>query len=114
MRTTEERTRLVHQRTAELKKEQCRRKNRLVGTVCTAACLLLVTALGLWMPQLAAVQQGSSTLTGAASLVASHGALGYILMGILSFLLGVCVTVLLYRLRRRTEHQHSGEEDHEL
>ena len=43
--------------------------------------------------------------SGTASLLGSHAALGYIIMGLLAFLLGVCVTVLLYRLRRRGERQ---------
>ena len=43
--------------------------------------------------------------SGTASLLGSHAALGYIIMGLLAFLLGVCVTVLLYRLHRRYERQ---------
>ncbi|MEI3367100.1 MAG: hypothetical protein V8R59_16335 [Enterocloster sp.] len=45
------------------------------------------------------------------SLIGSHAALGYIVMGLLAFLLGVCVTVLLYRLRRRNERRSEEKED---
>lgn len=51
MRTTEERTRLIRKRTAELKRGQQRRKQRVWDCVCVAACLLLVVGLGVWMPE---------------------------------------------------------------
>lgn len=40
-----------------------------------------------------------------------RGADGYILVGVLSFLLGSCVTILLYRLRRRSEKKHTRDDD---
>ena len=52
--------------------------------------------------------------SGAASMIGSHAALGYIVMGLLAFLLGVCVTVLLYRLRRRNERRSREEKEDEL
>ena len=32
-------------------------------------------------------------------------------MGLLSFFLGVCITVLLYRLRRRSERRREDKDD---
>lgn len=46
MRTNEERTHLIRKRTAELKRGQQRRKQRVWDCVCVAACLLLVVVLG--------------------------------------------------------------------
>ena len=68
------------------------------------------------MPGLAAGIPGVEVhhASGAASLVGSHAALGYILMGIMSFLLGVFVTVLLYRLNRRNERKQREHPDDEL
>ena len=40
-----------------------------------------------------------------------RGADGYILVGVLSFLLGSCVTILLYRLRRSNEKKHTRDDD---
>ena len=54
------------------------------------------------------------TTTGAASLLVNNSALGYILIGILSFLLGICVTILLYRLRNRNEYKKQEEENAKL
>lgn len=48
--------------------------------------------------------------TGMASMLGNYEALGYICMGILAFALGVCVTILLYRLRKAEEHRKKAEE----
>lgn len=116
MRTNEERTRLIHRRTAELKREQQKKKQRGLDAVCMAACLLLVAGIGALMPELmtGVADGGVIHASGTASLVGSHAALGYILMGLLAFLLGVCVTVLLYRLRRKNERRHREDADDEL
>ena len=116
MRTNEERAGLIHQRTAEIKRERQVRKQRALDTICIAACLILVVGIGSLMPGLTAgVPSGEiHHASGAASLVGSHAALGYILMGLMAFLLGVCVTVLLYRLRRRNEREQRENSDDEL
>ena len=116
MRTNDERARLINKRTAEIKRENQKKKQRRLDAVCMAACLLLVVGIGALMPGLMAgiADGGVSHASGAASLVGRHAALGYILMGLLAFLLGVCVTVLLYRLRRRNEHRHREDRDDEL
>lgn len=117
MRTNEERARLIHRRTVELKREQRKKKQRWLDAVCMAACLLLVVGVGALMPGLT---EGAASgvvghPAGAASMIGSHAALGYIIMGLLAFLLGVCVTVLLYRLRRRSERQErEADRDGEL
>lgn len=116
MQSNEERFRRIQRRTAELKQEQVQRRQRRIDIACFAACLLLVIGLGNAMPQIAAGLGGADTIqtTGAASLLAENAALGYILIGLLSFLLGVCMTILLYRLHRSHQHQHPEDMDDEL
>lgn len=116
MRTNEERIRLVHQRTAQRRRGRARQRRRALNAACMAACLLLVVCTGALMPGLMvhAAGNGVSHASGAASLIGDHAALGYILMGLLSFLLGVCVTVCLYRLRRRDERRRREAERDEL
>ena len=116
MRTDDERAGLIHKRTAEVKRERQKKKQRALDAICIAACLILVVGIGLFLPGLAAGIAGSEVhhASGAASLVGSHAALGYILMGLLSFLLGVCVTVLLYRLHRRNERKQRENSNDEL
>ena len=116
MRTNEERAALIHQRTAEIKRERQQKAQRARDTVCIAVCLLLVAGIGSLMPGLTAGIPGGEAhhASGAASLVGSHAALGYILMGLMAFLLGVFVTVLLYRLRRRSEREQRENPEDEL
>ena len=84
--------------------------------ICMAACLILVVGIGSFMPGLTAGIPGGEVhhASGVASLVGSHAALGYILMGFMAFLLGVCVTMLLYRLHRRNERKQRENWDDEL
>lgn len=114
MRTNRERARLVHERTAALRREMRARRRRRLNAVCMAACLLLVTGIGALMPMLMEnVSSGVSHASGTASLIAENGALGCILVGLFAFLLGVCVTVLLYRLRGADERRRQDEPDDE-
>ena len=116
MRTNEERAGLVHKRAAEIKRERQKKKQRALDMSCIAACLILVIGLGSLMPGLAAGIPGGEVhhASGAASLVGSHAALGYILMGLMAFLLGVCVTMLLYRLHRRNGRKQRENSNDEL
>ena len=116
MRTNEERARLVHRRTAEIRRKRQKLTRLAFDASCLAACLLLIVGIGSFMPELATgIAAGEIQHTsGTASLVGSHAALGYILMGLMAFLLGVCVTVLLYRLRRRKERKRLEKSDDEL
>ncbi len=116
MRTNEERAELIHKRTAELKRERQQRKQRRLDRLCIAACLILVVGIGSFLPDWVVGVPGGEVhhASGAASLVGSHAALGYILMGLMAFLLGVFVTVLLYRLHRRNEREQRENSDDEL
>ena len=116
MRTNEERIRLVQEKTAQRKRERAQRRRRALDAACMAACLLLVAGAGTLMPGLMARATGSSVAhaSGAASLIGDHAALGFILMGVLAFLLGVCVTVCLHRLRRMDERRRREEGRDEL
>lgn len=116
MRTNKERAGLVHKRTAEIKRERKKKKQRTLDMICIAACLILVVGSGLFMPGWVEGITGGEVhhTSGAASLVGCHTALGYILIGLLSFLLGVCVTVLLYRLHRRNEREQQENSNDEL
>lgn len=116
MRTNEERSELVYKRTAEIKREQKKKKQSALDLICIATCLILVVGIGAFMPEWGTGIPGGEGhhISGAASLVGSHAALGYILMGLMAFLLGVCVTVLLYRLHRRNEREQREKLDDEL
>ena len=116
MRTNEERAGLIQKRTAEIKRERQKKNQRALDTICIAACLILVVETGSFMSGWTAGLTGSEVqhASGAASLVGSHAELGYILMGLFSFTLGICVTVLLYRLHRRNKRARQENPNNEL
>ena len=116
MRTNEERTGLIHKRRLEIKRERQKKKQRALDMICIAACLILVVGIGSFLPDRVVGVPGGEVhhASGAASLVGSHAALGYILMGLMAFLLGVFVTVLLYRLHRRYERKRQENPNDEL
>lgn len=98
---------MIYRRTRELRCKE-RRKKQCMFSVCgVALCLMLIIGIGSFMPGV--VKQASVSnidyTMGTASMLGHYEALGYICMGVLAFALGVCVTVLLYRLRRVEEHK---------
>lgn len=82
--------------------ENRRQRDRRTVALAAAACLALLVGASLAMPGIAARIQindyaGFET---AAGIFRSSAALGYIVIGLFAFLLGVCVTVLCFRLRQ--------------
>lgn len=111
MKTTDERMALIAQRADKIKKENKMKKRRLMGAGCAAACIVFVVCLGAGMPVL---MDGTGTADisygyGAAGMLAHNPKAGYIIMGILSFALGVCVTMIMYKL-----FKGKGVDDEEL
>lgn len=102
MRNTDERLAAVRNRVAELDRQSRRTRNRWIVATSVAVCLLLIVTLSLSMPGWAenAVRVKNSGMASAASLFAENGALCYLVIGILAFILGVCVTILCLRLRK--------------
>ena len=99
MKTDAERMALIRQRTAQLQRQARARQ-------------MLVVCLGLAMPGWAGTSVALHVApTGTAGMLSERGADGYILVGVLSFLLGSCVTILLYRLRRSSEKKHTRDDD---
>ena len=114
MRSHEERVAEAKRRIAAGEQENRRQRDRRTVALAAAACLALLVGASLAMPGIAARIQindyaGFET---AAGIFRSSAALGYIVIGLFAFLLGVCVTVLCFRLlqmhredRRDTESE---------
>ena len=107
MRSHEERVAETKRRIAQIEREK-RRRNTITMASAVAACLVLLIGASLAMPGIAAnIQPGDySGFETEASMYGGGAALGYIVIGLLAFLLGVCVTVLCFRL-----HQMNREDD---
>ena len=108
MRTAEERLALLHRRAELLEKKKELALVRLLGGVSgsLAVCLLaLFTLFG----------QGGHGIASsgyAATSLLSENAGGYVLAALIAFALGVVVTVMLHKRRRRTgPDRHNPEEE---
>lgn len=79
-----------------------------------AACLAVIVGVGIAMPSIVQeMSDGYYVNNGMmASIFYEGSSLGYIMVGLLAFGLGVCVTVLCYLLRpgikNRAEDQENG------
>ena len=117
MRSHEERVAETKRRIAARQREKRLRRNTITMASAVAACLALLVGASLAMPGIAAsIQTGDySGFETAASIFHGGAALGYIVIGLLAFLLGVCVTVLCFRIRqlsRENAQDKEGEDAH--
>ena len=115
MRSHEERVAETKRRIAKMEREKRLRRNTITMASAVAACLVLLIGASLAMPGIAAkIQTGDYVgFETAASMYGGSAALGYIVIGLLAFLLGVCVTVLCFRLRQMSceDGQNRESED---
>ena len=114
MRSHEERVVETKRRIAKIEREKRLRRNTITMASAVAACRILLIGASLAMPGIAARIQtgGYSSFETAASIFHGGAALGYIVIGLLAFLLGVCVTVLCFRLRQMNrEDGQNGESE---
>ena len=112
MRSHEERVAETKRRIAKIEREKRLRRNTITMASAVAACLALLIGASLAMPGIAAsIQTGDySGFETAASMYGGGAALGYIVVGILAFLLGVCATVLCFRLRQMNREDDQNKE----
>ena len=113
MRSHEERVAETKRRIAQIEREKRLRRNTITMASAVAACLVLLIGASLAMPgMVAGVRPGDfAGYETAASMYGGGAALGYIVIGLLSFLLGVCVTVLCFRLRQINREDSQDRED---
>lgn len=107
MRTDEERINAMHVRAAELDEQRRARKVRIMQSAGVAVSFAAVIILALFMPRLADFGPGGpdgSAVEGMnASIFGDSAALGYIVISIIAFLLGVSLTIFCFRLREWQE-----------
>ena len=112
MRSLEERVAEAKRRIAKIERAKRLRRNTITMASAVAACLALLIGASLAMPGIAAhIQTGDySGFETAASIFHGGAAWGYIIIGLLAFLLGVCVTVLCFRLRQMSRENAQDKE----
>ena len=112
MRSHEERVAETKRRIAKMEREKRLRRNTITMASAVAACLALIVGVSFVMPDIAVkIRTGSyAGFETAASIFHGGAALGYIVIGLLAFLLGVCVTVLCFWLRQMNREDDQNNE----
>ena len=101
MRTNEARIEAMHMRAAEIERSNRRRRTEIIGAVSFLVCLIFVIGLAFKMPDLMGTVVDSTAQDGmSASIFSENGAISYIFVSVISFLLGAAVTVFCYRIRK--------------
>ncbi len=99
MRNLDEQLREIHTRSEKLKKTRRDRRVLALGGLLSCACLALIVAVSLSLPSFSNAAAAQNSRYGSLILAAPY--LGYVIIGILAFLLGICVTLLCVHLARR-------------
>ncbi len=111
MRSTEQRLAAVRKRAREIETKRSRRRSSAICISAMAAALLIIVGLSFFIPSVTAnsstaeyFQEGVT-----ASVFDVSGSLGYILIGVLAFVLGVALTILFYRIQARNKNDQGGD-----
>ena len=106
MRSDEERIAAMHRRAAELEKKKRFRHTLIIQAFGTAACLALVVLLAAAMPEITAPRLPQTAQENMnASIFSNSSALSFIVIAMLSFLLGVSATIFCFRLKKYRDEE---------
>ena len=107
MRSTDEQFQEILKRSDKFRERHSSRKAIITWSVAAAACAVLLVFAASLIPALSA---GSSEagFTHYGSLILDTSYMGYVVIGVLAFLLGVCVTLLCLRIRKKQKKERDG------
>lgn len=109
MRSTNERMELLKKRTAEIKEKRSAKKYRIAVISSYAAGIAFVAAISMLVCNMEFDGFEKISAQNTASIFADKLFLGYIVVGILAFLLGVFVTLLCNILRKKKNKEHDDD-----
>ncbi|MEG0770189.1 MAG: DUF4179 domain-containing protein [Ruthenibacterium sp.] len=114
MRNIDEQMSIVKMRANALAQAKKRRSRRILSLSSAAVCLLLLTGTALAMPNVMARLSVAADmdLSGFASIFSSGTAMGYLVIALLGFLLGSCLTILCVYLHKRSVEDKNNDRDH--
>ena len=104
MRTTKERLMLIESRKKSIIEQKKKVRRVAVNILSSAACLLLAVFVGAYVSSLGVSSVPDYTVNQTASFIGGGSSAGYVVVGVLCFMLGVCLTLLLYKLRDRDKN----------
>ena len=111
MRSAEERISEMHKRARGIRRERNRRRFYAASACALALCLGLTFAAAIdfsaRMPQISAAGAPAGAT---ASIFASGSVLGYIVVALLAFTLGITFTVFCVRMKKRTDREETDDD----
>ena len=112
MRSHEERIAEVRRRITEKERQKKRKQRRIVAISCIAACLAVIVGVSFAMPGIVGqIEPGTSSgFETAATILGGSTALGYMVIGLLAFILGACVTILCFRIHQLNKEEQTEEQ----
>ena len=111
MRMDEDRIQAMHRRAADIKKEKRQFRVRLISAAGISICIAAIILMAVCMPGFSGYYVADTSATGMhASIFNGNSFLGLIIIGIVSFLLGIAVTILCFRLKKWQELEHEENE----
>ena len=110
MHSTTERMKLLEKRTNEIKNRRSAKKHTLAVISCYSFCIAFIVIISLLVSNLNFAGYEQTRLIGAAIIFTNKPFLGYIVVGILAFLLGISVTLMCDMLHKRKK---TGDREHD-
>lgn len=102
MRNIDEQMAEIKKRSDRMKRKQLLRQKITADTAAVCACLVLLVAAAPAMPAVSyGMQYSAGTYYG--SLLLPSSTLGYVVIAVLGFLLGICVTLLCVHMHKQKE-----------
>lgn len=111
MRTSEERVQELHRRMNAMEKAKNRRRYQLMCAAACTTCLAIIIAMALVIASLPIQSPGEITGSAAASIFADHASLGYVVVALLAFCLGVLVTIFCFRMKKHVKENQDDRVD---
>jgi len=106
MRTDAERLEAMHKRAEEISTEDLDRKKKIYYIAASAVGLAAVIALAFLIPSINTnIVENSADIGMNASIFSDSNVLGYIVIGVAAFLLGIALTIFCYRIGRMQKDQ---------
>ena len=111
MRSTNERMELLKKRTDEIKERHNEKKHRAAVVASYSLCIVFITAMSAVVCNLKFDNFEQMPIANTASIFTNKYFLGYVVVGILAFLLGVSVTLMCDMLHKKSKERDDGGTD---
>ena len=106
MRSTTERIKLAKKQADEIKKQRNEKRHRLAVISCYSFGIALIVVISALVCNLNFAGFEQMPMRDTASIFANKGFLGYVVVGILAFLLGISVTLMCDILHKRNKERN--------